>query len=374
MYHDRLTGTTVRQLTDYRAHSYHPYFTNPGWWDGGRHLLFGSDRGNATNLYSIELATGEITPITDNPPAEEHDYHGVTLNPHREEAYLARQHRMLAIDLRTGTTTTLAEAVSGWTFGSANAGSDGRFVYASMMQTPSVGEVDLGHGYLGFREIFEAHPLCRVVRVPVDGGPVETLHEERNWIGHVNTSPTNPRHLTFCHEGPWRDVQQRLWALDAETGRAWKLRPQAPEEGVGHEYWLADGERIAYQVLGDGTTGTFGVVRHDGTIETEVPFPTDSHHVHSNDADLIVADGPEKGRTPYVLLCRRGADGYDGPRVLCIHRGSRHTQHLHVHPRFSPDGSQVLFTADPRGYGQLFLANVPPFEELPRLADVPLKA
>jgi oligogalacturonide lyase len=50
--------------------------------------------------------------------------------------------------------------------------------------------------------------------------------------------------------------------------------------------------------------------------------------------------------------------------------GSRHIQHLHIHPRFTPDGRQVLFTADPRGYGQLFLAEVPPFEELPTLEQV----
>jgi oligogalacturonide lyase len=43
---------------------------------------------------------------------------------------------------------------------------------------------------------------------------------------------------------------------------------------------------------------------------------------------------------------------------------------LHVHPRFTPDGKQVLYTADPRGYGQLFLADVPEFESLPKLEDV----
>jgi len=31
----------------------------------------------------------------------------------------------------------------------------------------------------------------------------------------------------------------------------------------------------------------------------------------------------------------------------------------------------VLFTADPTGYGQLFLADVPPFESLPTLDQVP---
>ena len=31
---DPLSGVTLRQLTNYRAHSHHFYFTNPGWYAG----------------------------------------------------------------------------------------------------------------------------------------------------------------------------------------------------------------------------------------------------------------------------------------------------------------------------------------------------
>ncbi len=30
---DRNTGVTIRQLTNYKGHSHHFYFTNPGWFD-----------------------------------------------------------------------------------------------------------------------------------------------------------------------------------------------------------------------------------------------------------------------------------------------------------------------------------------------------
>ena len=36
----------------------------------------------------------------------------------------------------------------------------------------------------------------------------------------MNTSPTEPRYLTFCHEGPWDSVDQRIWGLDVHTGQA----------------------------------------------------------------------------------------------------------------------------------------------------------
>ena len=56
-------------------------------------------------------------------------------------------------------------------------------------------------------------------------------------------------------------------------------------------------------------------------------------------------------------------------RILAFHRGSFHVQIVHVHPCFTPDGAQVLYTADPDGYGQVFLADVPAFEALPTLDD-----
>ena len=47
------------------------------------------------------------------------------------------------------------------------------------------------------------------------------------------------------------------------------------------------------------------------------------------------------------------------------HRGSFHAQILHVHPRFSPDGSQILFASDATGYGNLHLIDTPDFDALP---------
>ncbi|MHC5034545.1 MAG: oligogalacturonate lyase family protein, partial [Planctomycetota bacterium] len=62
-----------------------------------------------------------------------------------------------------------------------------------------------------------------------------------------------------------------------------------------------------------------------------------------------------------------GAD-FDGPRVLCEHRCSFHVQAVHVHPRFSPDGSYVIYTSDATGYGNVYRVSVPDFDALPPLA------
>ena len=67
-YSDPISGLEVQQLTQYRGHSHHFYFTNPGWYDNVQKLLFSSDRENRTNLFSLDLNTGGITQLTDLEP------------------------------------------------------------------------------------------------------------------------------------------------------------------------------------------------------------------------------------------------------------------------------------------------------------------
>src|SRR5690625_7196257 len=83
---DPVTGVTITRLTDHKAHSHHTYFTNPGWYDEGRSLLFASDRGNATKRYSMDLASTEfhqLTALPDAAQAESNLPHSTTIHPTR---------------------------------------------------------------------------------------------------------------------------------------------------------------------------------------------------------------------------------------------------------------------------------------------------
>ena len=61
---DPVSGAAVRQLTNYRAHSNHSYFTYPCWYDHGRKLVIASDRDNRVNLFGIDLESGVMTQLT----------------------------------------------------------------------------------------------------------------------------------------------------------------------------------------------------------------------------------------------------------------------------------------------------------------------
>lgn len=368
VFHDHETNTRIRQLTDWHAHSHHLYFTNSGLWDGGRRLLIASHRNNARNLYSAELASGQITQLTDFAPDARANLLSGFVNPARDEAYFVSGREVRALDLRTGEQRTLYTSPGGYRSGNLSCTADGKTV-CHVAQEDLSGRIrmDVGHGYVGFAEYSAARPRCRIVAIPTDGGPAREIHQEKFWLGHINTSPTLPDVLTFCHEGPWENIDQRMWVLSISTGKAEPLRRQAPGETVGHEYWFADGERVGYHGTKDGVH-RFGCIRWDNTDCREFDFPHGSTHFHSIDEHLIVGDGYRD--RPWLLLWRLEDGKYRGPRRLLTHRGSWHVQLLHVHPRMfrGDDGVvRICYSADPQGYGNVYVADVPEFESLPEV-------
>jgi oligogalacturonide lyase len=364
---DRKTKVPVRRLTGYQAHSNHLYFTNPGWFDGGKRLLFMSDRNNRSNLFSVELSSGQITQMTSFPEQPEYpsslSFLFTSLNPRRDEAYFWLGHELVALDLKTFHYQPIYNAPKNMAVNMTNVSADGSVVCTGVYEDLSKKfKVDLLNGYVGFEEYHAAKPLSQIVAIDTRGGPSKVVFEENYWIGHVNTSPTQAAQLSFCHEGPWNKVDCRMWGLDRGTGKVWKIRPTGEGENVGHEYWLADGVHLGYH--GHTARGAiFGFTRFDNSEKVEALFPKDSTHFHSNGMDLIVGDGSRGDGNIYLWKFKDGQ--FSKPRILCEHRCSFQVQRLHVHPRFSPDGKYVLFTSDSSGYGNIYTVEVPPFESLP---------
>ncbi len=368
---DPQTGVKVRQLTDARCHSHHLYFTNSGLLSDGN-LLICSHRDNAANYWRVDPDSGEMRQVSDFSPADDPDLLTGFVNPRRDEVYLFSDRTLLGMDVESGSCRRLAEVEDGFVAGNLSCTSDGRTVcFVEREDLSGRINVDLRNGYVGFRETFEARPHCRIRAVDLESGHVRTLHEDDRWLGHCNTSPADPDTLTFCHEGPWTRLQ-RLWAMTISTGEVRQLRPQTPpDEAIGHEYWFADGSRVGYHGWLNPKTHLFGHVDPDGSDRKEYPWSGRSMHFHSIDETLIVGDGFPQAPWLHLWALREGK--YIGPKALLKHRGSFHVQLLHVHPRMfrAADGQvRILFTADPQGYGNVYLVDVPDFDSLPDLSEL----
>ena len=367
---DRISGVTVWQLTGYRGHSEHPYFTDDGWYDNDRRMLFVSDRDNARNLFSIEIESGEISRLTDMKAGEPGLRCPMHVNHVLDETYYQYNGCVYAINLSTLETRPLYIPPKGFNFGGARPTGDGKYVVASLGEDLSARiNANLSAGYIGFREIFEAKPDSRIVRINLADNTVDEVWREKCWVGHVNPSPTKGNLLTFCHEGPWNLVDHRIWMLDMDTGKAVKFRERRVDgEKVGHEYWFADGEHVGYQVhtpTTDGEKSSFGFARYDGTGEVEAPAVRvpGPDHVHSVDFNFVVSD---TGKS--IKGYKYNGKSFDGPRIITMHDGSFDWGAHHPHPSVTRDGKSVVYNSTAAGYCNIYMTAIPEdFYSLPPL-------
>ena len=136
-YKDPSSGVEVTQLTNYRGHSHHFYFTNSGWYDNGQKVLFSSDRNNRTNLFGIHLDSGEIEQLTDLetvPLPRELEFLRASMNPVKDEVYFWYDLKLLALDLHTRTIRVLLEMEPGWCISMTNCSADGGYVYFGLWE------------------------------------------------------------------------------------------------------------------------------------------------------------------------------------------------------------------------------------------------
>ena len=377
-YTDKDTGATVTRLTSWRTNSNHLYFTNNCFYDGGRSIVFASERDNAPNLYSLNLESGEIdqlTNITPPPYSVGNCFLLTFVDPVYERAAFFSAGELFALDIRTKTVRSIYKVPKGYLNHIVSIGADGKYAFTSVYE-------DVRDRRCGttLQDTFDAHPHSMIVKIAMDGSGSECVWEEDNFIAHVNASPTDPTKLTFCHEGFWEQVDHRLWTLDLVSGEVRKLHECREREAIGHEYWFADGRRIGYHgILDCNRTGNtdedlngmpqLGAVNFDGTNDTSYAFPYNMGHIFSQDESLIVGDGDRRGK--YLRLWQLTEDGYSEPRALCAHNCSFKMQASHVHPRITPDGKSVLYTSDESGYNQLYLVRIPDdITSLPLLKDL----
>jgi oligogalacturonide lyase len=295
--------------------------------------------------------------VTDGGPAATagHLTNFAALSPAADRLACWLGDRLTVIDLADGRQTIVYEAGAGAVHGLSWTADGSRILTIVSESTPS--HASSTEGRLAWRK---APPLSRVVAIEASGGGLRVLHEERWLITHVNASPTDPDLCTFCHEGPWLEIEQRIWAVRLSGGAPWKVVPRDPQWGVGHEYWLADGRTVGFHARhAEGTwrhAAGFADVLTGEVWMAELAVPT--HHAVGQTRDLIILDGT-RATGEWLLAVPREGDRWGMPRVICRHDASRHHHRAHVHPRLSRDSRQIVFTSDRRAYSDAYLVDLP---------------
>ena len=76
------------------------------------------------------------------------------------------------------------------------------------------------------------------------GRVVKMVHEEGVGLDHIDTSPTDPTLVRFCHDA---FPGQRIWVVRTDGTGLRKIRPTDGDEVIVHEFWWPDGSLIAYK-------------------------------------------------------------------------------------------------------------------------------
>jgi oligogalacturonide lyase len=78
-------------------------------------------------------------------------------------------------------------------------------------------------------------------------GEQKVIHSSTDWLNHLQFSPTDPRALMFCHEGPWHRVD-RIWSMRLGEEPRMVHRRTMNMEIAGHEFFDVDGKTIWYDL------------------------------------------------------------------------------------------------------------------------------
>jgi len=364
---DRNTGHKVIQLTNGDSNNYHFYFTENSFVKGRRELIFFSDRGAKEeylyNLFSMNLDTGEMTQLSDCPESMGHN---ATKTLDGRYVFYSSGNKLRRLDTKTLEETVIYENDPAFKMGMASLNaSETRVGFA---RNEDMG-ISSGKNYAGFMETMFATKRSFITVTGVDGHSPYDAFFDTHQLGHFQFAPGDDTIGTFCHEGPWNLVQQRIWIIDFMSRTVIPCFRQEQDDCVGHEFWTRDGlvffdnrraghdgtitseKKQTYAVEPDQKqTPYIGFADKRGNILRTVDMPFYCNHYHANnDNTILVGDDVEE------LQLINIASGTARMQPLCFHGTSWYGQSTHCHPTFDWEGRYVLYTSDFGGKHNIYM-------------------
>jgi oligogalacturonide lyase len=373
-FRDGKTGRTIQQLTT-TGNNIHLYFTENSFDRHQNEIIFISDRASGENqapyeqslmnVFRMNLDSGEMTQLTDEPEP----VHNVTKTPDSRIVVYTTGNQIKKLDTETGETSIVYTETGHYNLGASSIGRNRRYI--AFCRNENV-NVPRGPNYAGFKERYYLVKDGRITLAYLDGSGWFDVIKDTHQVGHFQFCPDDSSIGTYCHEGPWNLVTQRIWVLDFTLHEARPCFRQNEYDSVGHEFWTQDGY-IFFDNRGPGHDGTItsnrtqavatdvkikekvmipfvGLANRKGHVVKRIDMPFYCNHYHANpDNTLLVGDDVDD----LVLIDISGQEAK--LQTLCNHKTSWHTSNAHCHPTWSWDGSRILYASDHGGRINLYL-------------------
>jgi oligogalacturonide lyase len=370
---DADTGHRIIRLSRLPGQSESFYFHQNAFTPKGDKFVFSnSSEAGRNRLFVLDWGTRQAEPLSDSgvsSPVVSHT---------QPVVYYQRAGALYSTHVETHETKKIADLPPGWSAGTVNADDTllaGTFVDSSQ-------RIDRGGPRSAwFEQTFQAkRPQC-LFTVDFATGKTNVFYRYEGWLGHIQFSPTDPRLLMFCHEGPWHKLD-RIWQIRIDgTGLRLMHERTMTNEIAGHEFWGADGKMIWFDLQTPRSEKFFlagapvypsadaklagespALPKHD---EIRYPLERDQWSVHFNvsrDGKLFAGDGGAPNMVArakdgkWIYLFRPPGDG--SLRAERLANMSKHDYSLEPNVNFSPDSKWIVFRGNFDGVPQVYAVEV----------------
>jgi len=231
------------------------------------------------------------------------------------------------------------------------------------------------------RELFRKHPEKRsyfdliyeaklnrtLFTIDIDSGEFRRIYSEDAWLNHVQFSPSDPKLLMYCHEGPWHKVD-RIWTIDVDERKPRLMHKRTMEmEIAGHEFFSRDGRRIWFDLqMPRSKTFFLSSVDVESGRQLRYSLTRDEWSIHFNispDQKLFAGDGGDPGQVArakdgmWIYLFHPDGDRLRSEKLVNM---KHHNYRLEPNVHFSPDGKWVIFRANFEGHSDVYAVELEP--------------
>lgn len=216
-----------------------------------------------------------------------------------------------------------------------------------------------------FNRIYDAHLPNDLFTISIKNKELKKIHTENTWLGHVQFSPTDPKMLMFCHEGPWQKVD-RIWTINVDTKEVKLMHKRTMENEIaGHEFLSQDGKTIWFDLqMPKGETFFLAGSDIKTGKEKKYQMTRDEWSIHFNvtrDQKTFCGDG---GNETQVAKAKNGMWIYvfypegDKFRSEKLVNMKHHGYKLEPNVHFSPDEKWIIFRANFEGVEQVYAVEI----------------
>lgn len=216
-----------------------------------------------------------------------------------------------------------------------------------------------------FSRIYDAHIRHSLFTLNIQTGNMEVIHEENEWLNHIQFSPSDPNLLMFCHEGPWHKVD-RMWTIDLKTKKIRLMHKRSMDmEIAGHEFFSPDGKIIWFDLQQPRSKNFFlGGVDVKTGKEVKYSMTRNEWSIHfnvSNDRKIFCGDGGDPGQVAkasdgmWIYLFKPQGDKFVSERLVNM---KYHNYKLEPNVHISPDKKWVIFRSNMFGQTHIYAVEI----------------